>query len=176
MSEKRQVSYFYDPEVGNYHYGNSHPMKPHRIQITNSLVLNYNLDKKMAIYKPRASTEFELMRYHSREYINFLQKIKPGNKEYFQKEMREFNVGEDSPVFAGMYDFVASYTGASVAAAQHLNTGLADIAVNWERFIINNYVYMCKFLYKYYRISLSGPVAFITLKNQKLPVSVTSTT
>jgi hypothetical protein len=24
---KRRVSYFYDPDVGNYHYGQHHPMK-----------------------------------------------------------------------------------------------------------------------------------------------------
>jgi histone deacetylase 1/2 len=26
-SAKRRVSYFYDAEVGNYHYGQGHPMK-----------------------------------------------------------------------------------------------------------------------------------------------------
>jgi hypothetical protein len=26
-SVKRRVSYFYDPEIGNYHYGQGHPMK-----------------------------------------------------------------------------------------------------------------------------------------------------
>ncbi len=26
-SVKRRVSYFYDPDVGNYHYGMLHPMK-----------------------------------------------------------------------------------------------------------------------------------------------------
>merc|ERR1711881_798212 len=46
--------------------------------------------------------------------------------------MREFNVGEDSPVFSGMYDFIRSYTGSSVAAAHHLNVGEADITVNWS--------------------------------------------
>lgn len=24
---KRKVSYFYDPDIGNYHYGQGHPMK-----------------------------------------------------------------------------------------------------------------------------------------------------
>jgi hypothetical protein len=24
---KRRVSYFYDPDIGNYHYGQGHPMK-----------------------------------------------------------------------------------------------------------------------------------------------------
>ncbi|KAF9203393.1 histone deacetylase [Haplosporangium sp. Z 27] len=29
---KKRVAYFYDQNIGNYHYGPGHPMKPHRIQ------------------------------------------------------------------------------------------------------------------------------------------------
>lgn len=29
----RRVSYFYDPDVGNFHYGPGHPMKPHRLSV-----------------------------------------------------------------------------------------------------------------------------------------------
>ena len=129
---KRKVSYFYDPEVGNYHYGAGHPMKPHRIQITNSLVFDYELHKHMAVYTPAKSSEFELMRYHSREYVEFLKQITPDNKELHKREMRKFNVGEDSPVFSNMYDFICSYTGASVQAAHHLNIKESDITVNWS--------------------------------------------
>ena len=38
-----QVAYFYDPEIGNYHYSNQHPMKPHRIKMTHALILHYGL-------------------------------------------------------------------------------------------------------------------------------------
>ena len=37
MASRRRVAYFYDPEVGNYHYGPGHPMKPHRLSVTHSL-------------------------------------------------------------------------------------------------------------------------------------------
>ena len=72
-----KVSYFYDPQTGNFHYGQGHPMKPHRIQITNSLVFDYGLHKKMQVYNAPKSSDFELMRYHSREYVEFLKKITP---------------------------------------------------------------------------------------------------
>uniref|UniRef100_A0A3B4A295 Histone deacetylase domain-containing protein n=1 Tax=Periophthalmus magnuspinnatus TaxID=409849 RepID=A0A3B4A295_9GOBI len=42
-----RTSYFYDPDVGNFHYGAGHPMKPHRLSLTHSLVLHYGLYKKM---------------------------------------------------------------------------------------------------------------------------------
>lgn len=85
----KTVAYFYDPDVGNFHYGEEqgctggvlggrgfeagattsglgtdelslpspgagHPMKPHRLALTHSLVLHYGLYKKM-IVSPAAS-------------------------------------------------------------------------------------------------------------------------
>ena len=37
----KRVAYFHDPDVANYYYGEGHPMKPHRLALTNNLVLNY---------------------------------------------------------------------------------------------------------------------------------------
>uniref|UniRef100_A0A8D0HKD1 Histone deacetylase n=1 Tax=Sphenodon punctatus TaxID=8508 RepID=A0A8D0HKD1_SPHPU len=45
----KRVAYFYDPDVGNFHYGAGHPMKPHRLALTHSLVLHYGLYKKMIV-------------------------------------------------------------------------------------------------------------------------------
>ena len=36
-------------EVGNYHYGQGHPMKPHRMRMVHNLVVNYGLHKYMEI-------------------------------------------------------------------------------------------------------------------------------
>ena len=37
-------------EVGNYYYGQGHPMKPHRIRMAHNLIQNYGLYKYMKIY------------------------------------------------------------------------------------------------------------------------------
>ena len=37
-------------DVGNYYYGQGHPMKPHRIRMTHNLLLNYGLYREMEIY------------------------------------------------------------------------------------------------------------------------------
>ena len=42
-----KVAYFYDADIGNYHYGPGHPMKPHRLAVTHSLVFNYKLHEHM---------------------------------------------------------------------------------------------------------------------------------
>jgi histone deacetylase 1/2 len=49
-SRKKRVAYFYDMEIGEFAYDSGHPMKPHRIRLTHSLVLGYHLYKKMEIY------------------------------------------------------------------------------------------------------------------------------
>ena len=49
-SQKKTVAYFYDADVGNYAYVAGHPMKPHRIRMTHSLIMNFELYKKMEIY------------------------------------------------------------------------------------------------------------------------------
>jgi histone deacetylase 1/2 len=49
-SNKPKVAYFYDSDVGNYAYVAGHPMKPHRIRLSHSLIMNYGIYKKMEIY------------------------------------------------------------------------------------------------------------------------------
>lgn len=42
-----------------------------------------------------------------------------------------FNVGEDCPVFEGLFDFCKASAGGSIGAAVKLNRGDSDIAINW---------------------------------------------
>ena len=50
-------------------------MKPHRLSLTNALVMGYGLDKQILnIYNPRRATRAELETYHDPEYIDFLSK------------------------------------------------------------------------------------------------------
>jgi histone deacetylase 1/2 len=49
-TQPKKVAYFYDSDVGNYAYVAGHPMKPHRIRMAHSLIMNYGLYTKMEIY------------------------------------------------------------------------------------------------------------------------------
>ncbi|XP_065207716.1 histone deacetylase 3 [Planococcus citri] len=131
MSNK-VVSYFFNPDVGNFHYGQGHPMKPHRLSVINSLVLNYGLYKKMQIYRPYKASSHDMLRFHSDEYIEFLQKVTPQNIQTFTKDLSHFNVGDDCPVFEGLFEFCSMYTGASLEGATKLNNNCCDIAINWS--------------------------------------------
>lgn len=53
----RKVSYFYDAEVGSFHYGTEHPMKPFRIKIAHQLIIAYELYRKMNVYQPNKASD-----------------------------------------------------------------------------------------------------------------------
>ncbi|CAF1383466.1 unnamed protein product [Rotaria magnacalcarata] len=128
---RKKVSYYYDFDVGNYYYGQGHPMKPHRIRMTHNLILNYGLYRKMEVYRPHKAISDEMTRFHSDEYVKFIQNIRPDNIVDFNKQMQRFNVGEDCPVFEGLYEFCQISAGGSLAGAVKLNRKLTDIAINW---------------------------------------------
>ncbi len=127
-----KVAYFYDPDVGSFHYGPGHPMKPQRLSATHNLVLHYDLHKKMQLYRPYRASYHDMCRFHSEDYIDFLQRVTPQNVQNFTKSLSLFNVGDDCPVFDGMYDFCTMYTGASLEGATKLNNDHCDIAINWS--------------------------------------------
>ncbi|GLV45010.1 Histone deacetylase 1 [Carabus blaptoides fortunei] len=128
---KKRVCYYYDSDIGNYYYGQGHPMKPHRIRMTHNLLLNYGLYRKMEIYRPHKATADEMTKFHSDDYIRFLRSIRPDNMSEYNKQMQRFNVGEDCPVFDGLYEFCQLSAGGSVAAAVKLNKQASEICINW---------------------------------------------
>ena len=131
-NSKRKVCYFYEPEIGNYHYGPGHPMKPHRLSVTHSLVFNYHLQDLMTVYRPSQASYQDITKFHDENYIKFLQTVTPLKVSNMSASLSRFNVGNDCPVFEGMYDFCAHYTGASLNAVEKLVNNQADIAINWS--------------------------------------------
>ncbi|KAI0987555.1 hypothetical protein GJ496_010150 [Pomphorhynchus laevis] len=67
-----KVVYLYDQDVGKYHYGHKHPMKPHRISLTNALIVSYGLHEMMQIVVPSKASTFDMNTFHSPEYIRML--------------------------------------------------------------------------------------------------------
>jgi len=127
----RRVSYFYDAEIGNYHYGQGHPMKPHRLRMTHNLVVNYGLYRRMEVFRPPRVSPATMTRFHSDDYINFLRVITPDNMQDYIRRLQRFNVGEDCPVFDGIFEFCQLYTSGSMGGAIRLNEDQADAVINW---------------------------------------------
>ncbi|KAI4268115.1 MAG: hypothetical protein LQ337_008030 [Flavoplaca oasis] len=131
FTDKKTVAYFYDSDVGNYAYVAGHPMKPHRIRMTHSLIMNYGLYKKMEIYRAKPASNHEMTQFHTDEYVDFLKKVTPDNMEHHTKEQGRFNVGDDCPVFDGLFEFCGISAGGSMEGAARLNRQKCDVAVNW---------------------------------------------
>jgi histone deacetylase 1/2 len=78
-----------------------------------------------------------MTKFHSDDYIEFLNRVQPENTQeisiYQQKCLvsHVVNLGEDCPVWEGLYEFCALSAGGSVAAAMKMNRGESDIAINW---------------------------------------------
>ncbi|ODQ64810.1 histone deacetylase [Nadsonia fulvescens var. elongata DSM 6958] len=131
-SRKPQVSYHFNEKVSNYHYGVRHPMKPFRLMLTDHLVTSYGMNDKMDIYRPRPATETEIGAFHDDEYINFLKSVTPHNYKQFAASFAKFNIGDDCPIFDGLFDYSLIYAGASLDASRKLINGQSDIAINWS--------------------------------------------
>lgn len=130
-SQPKKVAYFYDSDVGNYAYVAGHPMKPHRIRMAHSLIMNYGLYSKMEIYRAKPASKYEMTQFHTDEYIDFLHKVTPDNMEQFTREQSKYNVGDDCPVFDGLFEFCGISAGGTMEGAARLNRGKCDVAVNW---------------------------------------------
>ena len=126
---KPRVDYFYDDEIGNFYYSGGHPMKPIRVRMTHALILSYGLHKKLNVFRPRRALPIDMMRFHSREYIKFLMDLPTveSNNENFLK----YGFCDDCPAFSNLFEYCQISAGGSISAAQRLNYGLCDIAINW---------------------------------------------
>ncbi|KAJ7275370.1 histone deacetylase complex, catalytic component RPD3 [Mycena haematopus] len=130
-TSKKRVCYFFDSDIGGFHYGPGHPMKPTRIRMCHSLVMSYGLYKKMEIFRAKPATKREMTQFHSDEYVEFLNRITPSNMNSYVKEQHKYNVGDDCPVFDGLFDYCSISAGGSMEGAARLSRDKCDIAVNW---------------------------------------------
>ena len=106
-------------------------MKPHRVRMTHNLVVNYGLYRQVEVFRPKLISHTNMTRFHSDDYVNFLKTISPDNMSDYNRQLQRFNVGEDCPVFDGLFEFCQLYTSGSIGGAARLNEGLSDIVINW---------------------------------------------
>ncbi|KAH0794411.1 histone deacetylase Rpd3 [Histomonas meleagridis] len=126
-----RVDYFFDEEIGNYYYEAGHPMKPIRVRMTHAFILSYGLYKHMNIFRPNRATPIEMMRFHSPAYIKFLMNASPESFSENNPEYVQYGFGDDCPAFNNLFEYCQISAGGSISAAQRLNYGLCDIAINW---------------------------------------------
>ncbi|PWA90509.1 hypothetical protein CTI12_AA100440 [Artemisia annua] len=77
--KKCQVTYFYEPTIGDYTYGPDHFMVPRRITMTHSMIERYKLEQHMNIVKILPAETVQMYMFHSKGYIDFLSEVSPSN-------------------------------------------------------------------------------------------------
>lgn len=134
------VSWHSNPDVEEHHFGQTHPMKPWRLTLTKDLIMSYGMHFAMDTYVSRPATKEELKTFHKDEYVEFLKRVNPENIYKLHPELISntgyssavFGVGDDCPIFDGLYDYCSLYAGASIDAARKLCNKQSDIAINWS--------------------------------------------
>lgn len=72
-----------------------------------------------------------MTQFHTDEYVDFLSRVTPDNMDSYAKEQGKYNVGDDCPVFDGLFEFCGISAGGSMEGAARLNRAKCDVAVNW---------------------------------------------
>ena len=72
-----------------------------------------------------------MTQFHTDEYIDFLRRVTPDNMDSYMREQTKYNVGDDCPVFDGLFEFCGISAGGSMEGAARLNRQKCDIAINW---------------------------------------------
>jgi acetoin utilization deacetylase AcuC-like enzyme len=78
-----RTAYYYDADVAHFHFGPRHPMKPYRLALTHTLVLNYGLLRKMDVFRLRPALDAELATFHRADYLDFLKRcVRPPSRTH----------------------------------------------------------------------------------------------
>ncbi|KAK6904867.1 histone deacetylase 1/2 [Kwoniella mangroviensis CBS 8886] len=112
-------------EISN---GNGNHVPEHKF-IKNSLTGSRS--KHMQVFRPQRATKAQMTRFHTDEYIEFLENVTPETAEAMTGGGVRCLIGEDCPAFDGLFEFCSISAGGSLGGAERLNSGAADIAINW---------------------------------------------
>lgn len=118
----------WNPASSTYRFRREHPFNPKRLELTISLIEELQLleDERFRIVSSRSATDEELLRVHSREYI---EAVKHFSEPGATGDASRWGLGtEDNPIFAGMHRASATIAGGTIVAAEMVMSGEVDRA------------------------------------------------
>ena len=127
MSES--AAFVYHPSLSQHVLRQDHPMRPVRLQHTYNLLDAYGAFRDAGVIAPRAATVAELATFHTREYIEAVERF--GRNEGLHEMARfNFSLMGDNPIYPGIYEAAALSTGATMVAAEMIAEGKVRAAFN----------------------------------------------
>ena len=134
VTRKSKVSYYYDEDFSVFQVSDSHPMKPLRIKMTDTLIQKYEMDKELEPMKvdPDFISQVDLTLFHADDYVDCLRQISIDQKDRYADQVARFCFTDcDCPIFDYMYEYCQRYTAGSLLASTKIATGESDISINW---------------------------------------------
>jgi len=126
-----KAAFIYSDEFARFDYGSSHPLKPFRLKLTYELIKACGLLASSGdprLIEPHPARVEDLLTFHTADYIDVLKASNSGG-EYAGADYFGLGPG-DNPIFAGMFDWSILIAGASLKAADLVDSGEAGIAFN----------------------------------------------
>ncbi len=127
----RKTAFLYSPLLSQHVLSDAHPMRPIRLQYTYDLLNSYDIfdETSVKLVRPRSASAEELSLIHSQDYISAVESLSSKTAE-FGAARYGFSAAGDNPIYQGMYEAAALSTGASLLAAELINSRSVDIAFN----------------------------------------------
>ncbi|KAK7108351.1 histone deacetylase 8-like [Littorina saxatilis] len=112
---------------------NQLPRIPERAGMVHSLIEALDLLQFLVVVAPTQAAEEEVTKFHSRDYVEFLQRINQHEdvEKIDPEDAEQYGLTYDCPVQQGVYDCAALVAGATMTAAEALCEGRCRIAINW---------------------------------------------
>jgi acetoin utilization protein AcuC len=125
-----KTAFVYSDEFARFDYGSGHPLKPFRLKLTYDLITACHLlasPDPRVVEPPLARTE-DLLTYHTKDYIEILRAADSGE---YVAGAEAYGLGPgDNPVFPGVFNWSRLIAGASLKAADLVDSNEAAIAFN----------------------------------------------
>ena len=125
--------FIYSKELWQHGHGPLHPLKPERLQRTYELLKAYGAFEVEGskLVPARPATIEELCLFHTREYVNVVERLSRG--DYGTIEPRRYNFGPgDNPIFDGMREVEGLKVGAALVGAELVTSDQADVAFSFS--------------------------------------------
>ncbi len=125
----RKAAFIYEKRLSEHVLREDHPLTPSRLQCTYELLDSYSAfqETSSSLIAPRQAEEEELLSFHTAEYVEAVKSLSRGEKR-FNPIKYNFSQYGDNPPYPGMYEASALPVGASLVAAELVNSGEFDVA------------------------------------------------
>jgi acetoin utilization protein AcuC len=125
-----KTAFIYSDDFAGFDYGSGHPLKPFRLKLTYELIRACGLlaSPDPRLIEPSVASVEDLLAWHTAEYIDVLTAANSGE---YVSGAGAYGLGPgDNPIFAGMLDWSRLIAGASLKAAELVDSKEAEVAFN----------------------------------------------